>query len=413
MSADPEAPDGSERFRLGVNYWPARTAMGWWTDFDAAEVGSDFERIAAAGFDSIRLFLTWEDFQPVPDSVDTGMLDRLVTAADLAGRDGLAIMPTLFTGHMSGVNWIPAWALGGSDGDNRFRVVSGGRVTKSGLRNWYTDPEVGAAQVLLAGAAATALAGHDAVWAWDLGNENSNCVKPPSRTEARDWLKRTTAAIRAADPTVLITTGLHMEDLEEDRMLGPAEAGEVCDFLTMHGYPIYARWASGPTDEHLLPFLAHMTRWLGGGRDVLFSEFGLPTYRRADPEGERARHESSSVLVEEHAAAAYTNRALGALRRAGCTGAMLWCYTDYAQAIWVKPPLDIATHERSFGLWRAAGSPKPSVEVVEEFTGLDRNQSSDGFDWIDIERDEFWRDSATHLGRLYGRYCKSDGITSR
>jgi endo-1,4-beta-mannosidase len=273
--------------------------MGWWTDFDAAEVGSDFERIAAAGFDSVRLFLTWEDFQPAPNSVDTDMLDRLVTVTDVAGREGLAIMPTLFTGHMSGVNWIPAWALGGSNGDDRFRVVSGGRSTESGLRNWYTDPEVGAAQVLLARAAATALAGHGAVWAWDLGNENSNCVKPPRRSQARDWLKRTTAAIRTADPAVLITMGLHMEDLEEDRMLGPAEAGEVCDFLTMHGYPIYARWAAGPTDEHLPPFLAHMTRWLGGGCDVLFSEFGLPTYLRPDLDGEEARHESSAMLVDE------------------------------------------------------------------------------------------------------------------
>jgi len=387
--------------------------MGWWTDFDPVEVGADFERIAAAGFDSVRLFLTWEDFQPAPNTVDTGMLDRLVAVADLAERDGLAIMPTLFTGHMSGVNWIPEWALGGSDGDDRFRVVSGGRPVESGLRNWYTDPEVGAAQALLAGAAAGALAGHGAVWAWDLGNENSNCVQPPSRIEGRDWLQRTTAAIRSADPGVLITTGLHMEDLEEDRMLGPAEAGEVCDFLTMHGYPIYAGWAAGPTDEHLLPFLAHMTRWLGGGSDVLFSEFGLPTYRRADPGGEQAQNETSSMLVEEQTAAAYTKRALGTLRGAGCTGAMLWCYTDYAPAIWTRPPLDVATHERSFGLWRADGSPKPSVEVVGDFSGLDRVGGSDGFDWIDIEADEFWADSAAHLARLYGRYRESGGFTSR
>ncbi len=412
MSAEPRPPDGSERFRLGVNYWPARTAMGWWTDFDDAEAGTDFARIAAAGFDSVRVFLIWEDFQPAPQRVNTRMLDRLVTVADLAGRAGLDVMPTLLTGHMSGVNWIPAWALGGSDGDDRFRVVSDGRLTKAGLRNWYADPEVGGAQALLAGAAASALAGHEAVWAWDLGNENSNCVKPPSRSFAEDWLQRITAAIRTADPAALVTIGLHMEDLEQDRMLGPAEAAQVCDFLTMHGYPIYARWASGPTDEHLLPFLAQLTRWLGRGRDVLFSEFGLPTYRRADPDGERARHESPSALVEEQSAAAYTERALIALRRAGCTGAMLWCYTDYAPAIWVKPPLDIATHERSFGVWRADGSPKPSVEIVEAFAGSDRTDAPDSYEWMDIEPDEFWEDSAKHISRLYGRYRESEGVTS-
>ena len=408
MSAD---PDGSERFRLGVNYWPARTAMGWWTDFDEAELGTDFARIAAVGFDSVRVFLTWEDFQPGPKQVNTERLGRLVAVADLAGRAGLAVMPTLFTGHMSGVNWIPAWALGGSDGDDRFRVVSRARPTTAGLRNWYADAEVGAAQALLAREAATALAGHDAVWAWDLGNENSNCVIPPSRASARDWLERVTAAIRAADPAVDITIGLHMEDLQEDRRLGPAEAAGVCDFLTMHGYPIYARWAKGPTDEHLLPFLAQLTRWLGGDSDVLFSEFGLPTYRRADPDGERSRHESPSPLIEEEVAAAYTERALSGLRQAGCTGAMLWCYTDYVPATWANPPLDVAVHERSFGLWRADGSPKPSVQVVEGFSGVDKLAGPDGYEWVDIEPEELW-DSAGNLSRLYDRYRESSGSTS-
>ena len=175
----PRSP--GEPFRLGVNYWPARTAMGWWSNFDPAEVAADFARIAACGLDSVRVFLTWEDFQPAPDRVDREMLDRLVAVADLAGGLGLALIPTLFTGHMSGVNWIPAWALGGSGGDHRFRVVSGGRVVAAGLRNWYTDAAVGDAQALLAAEAAAALAGHEAVWAWDLGNENSNCVIPPTR----------------------------------------------------------------------------------------------------------------------------------------------------------------------------------------------------------------------------------------
>jgi endo-1,4-beta-mannosidase len=412
MPADPEPPHRSEAFRLGVNYWPARTAMGWWTDFDYVEVEIDFARIAAAGFDSVRLFLTWEDFQPAPKRVSTGMLDRLVTVADLAGWAGLAVMPTLFTGHMSGVNWLPAWALGGSSGDDRFRVISGGSIAGTGLRNWYMDPKVGEAQALLAGEAATALAGHDAVWAWDLGNENSNCVIPPSRLSARDWLGRIASAIRKADPTVLVTIGLHMEDLEEDRRLGPGEAAEACDFLTMHGYPIYARWADGPTDEHVLPFLAHLTRWLGDGCDVLFSEFGLPTFRRADPVEEQADRESWPVLVEEQAAAAYTERALSALRGAGCAGAMLWCYTDFAPAIWVNPPLDVAIHERSFGLWRADGSPKPSVEAIEAFAGVDRIDGPSTGEWIDISPDEFRENPAISLTRLYGRYRKSKEPTS-
>ncbi|MEE8490636.1 MAG: cellulase family glycosylhydrolase [Acidimicrobiia bacterium] len=412
MPSDTQPPNRTNRFRLGINYWPARTAMGWWTLFEPAEVGADFARIAAGGFDSVRLSLLWEDFQPAPDTVHAGMLQRLVTVADLADQAGLAIMPTLFTGHMSGVNWIPTWALGGTEGDNRFRVMSGGRIANCGLGNWYTDEAITRAQALLAGEAATVLSGHNAVWAWDLGNESSNCVVPPSRSSARTWLDRITTAIRIADQAVLITVGLHMEDLEEDRKLGPGEASEFCDFLSMHGYPIYTSWAEGPTDEHLLPFLAHVTRWLGDGRELLFSEFGLPTYRACDPSSLSTQRQSRALLVEEEAAAAYIGRALGELHRAGCAGAMMWCYSDYLPAIWSVPPLDEAVHERFFGQWRADGAPKPSLSSGAAFTGVDRRDGPSSHEWLDIEPDEFWEDPGRNLARLYGRYRQVNGVNS-
>ena len=390
-----------ELFRVGVNYWPARTAMGWWSNFDPAEVEADFARIAAAGLDSVRVFLTWEDFQPTPARVDRKMLARLVGVADLAAGLGLALIPTLFTGHMSGVNWIPAWALAGPDRESRFRVLSGGKVVPRGLRNWYSDPAVADGQVLLAAEAAAALAGHEAIWAWDLGNENSNCVVPPNRSAARAWLDRIGSTIRTADETALVTVGLHMEDLEEDRRLGPPEASGVCDLLSMHGYPIYARWADGPTDAALLPFLARVTRWLGNGREVIFSEFGLPTYLRDDPDEQSA---GTTRLVGEEAAAAYTTAALEGLRRAGCLGALLWCYSDYDPAVWQKPPFDVAPHERTFGLWRSDGSPKPAVAAVSTFAGAElcTPEGSDG--WIDISRDEFRVNPGAQLPRLYRRY---------
>jgi len=375
--------------------------MGWWSSFDLAEVEADFARIAAVGLDSVRVFLRWEDFQPAPGRVDREMLGRLIRVADLAAGLGLELIPTLFTGHMSGVNWIPPWALGGSDRDPRFRVVSGGRVVQRGLRNWYRDPAVGDAQVLLAAEAAAALAGHEAVWAWDLGNENSNCVVPPSRSAARAWLARLTAAIRGADDTAHMTVGLHMEDLDEDRRLGPREVSEACDLLSMHGYPIYARWADGPTDDELLPFLTSVTSWLGGGRDVLFTEFGLPTSRRNDPHRQRA---GATCLVEEEAAAAYTTAALEGLRRAGCLGAFLWCYSDYDPALWQQPPFDLAPHERTFGLWRIDGSPKPAVAAIAAFIGAERCSPGYADAWIDIDRDEFLLDPNAQLPRLYRRY---------
>lgn len=390
-----EAAGGRPRFRLGVNYWPASSAMSWWSAFDASEVAEDFGRIASAGLDSVRLFLTWEAFQPEVDRVDLAMLERLVVVAGVAHDAGLQIMPTLFTGHMSGANWIPGWALGGTDRDPRFRVISGGRAVTDGLRNWYTDPVVGHAQALLASESAASLAGHPAVWAWDLGNENSNCVIPPDRPVGLRWLDTMASAIRGADATAMVTTGLHMEDLEHDRRLGPYEAAQACDFLTMHGYPIYAEWGAGATDERLVPFLAEVTRWLGGGRDVLFSEFGLPTHP--------SESGSAPLSVDERSAADYTDEVLSGLRDAGCTGAMVWCYTDYAPGIWTAPPLDESVHERTFGLWRADGSAKPAVDVLSRHRGTERVDPHDT-GWIDIDATQYWERPESELPRLYRRY---------
>ena len=387
--------------------------MDWWPAFDAGEVAADFDRIASYGFDAVRIFLRWEDFQPTPSRVDRTMVGRLVVTLDEARNAGLSVMPTLFTGHMSGVNWIPGWALGNAAGDERFRVVSGGRVAPSRLANWYGEEPIVRAQSALAYEVARAVSGHEALWAWDLGNENSNCAIPPDRAHARQWLSRMTDAIRDADQRALVTIGLHLEDLEHDRHLGPHEAAEACDFLTMHGYPGYAAWADGPTDERLLPFLARLTRWLGGGAEVLFAEFGVPTIIVGGPDRGRVAKPAGPQLVDERAAASYVDRALPALLGCGSTGAMLWCYSDYAETIWDLPPLDRAVHERSFGLWRADGTPKPALAVVKAFASQGAHVAHEALTadatWIDIEPLEYYRAPGLELPRLYRRYCHALG----
>lgn len=398
MPADP-GPAGGEAFRLGVNYWPAEHAMDWLAAYDPQVTRRDFARARAAGLDCLRIFLRWADVQPAEATIDAATLGHLVDAADAASESGATLIVTLFVGHMSGVNWAPEWATGGTDGDRRFRVLTpgAGSAARTGLRNWYTDPAVGAAQERVATAAASALAGHPAVWLWDLGNENSNCTVPPDAAAGSAWLERMTAAIRAADPGRPITVGIHMEDLEDDRRIGPAEVARHCEVVSMHGYPPYTTWADGPTDDRLLPFLALVTGWLAGGAEVLFEEFGLPT---ASSPGT-----GTGLLVDEGAAAAYTGRALDGLRAAGCSGALLWCFADYAPHLHQQAPFDEAPHERSFGLWRSDGSAKPAVAELTRRAGLDRAIPPADLPWLDIGVDEFLADRRHHLPRLYKRYC--------
>src|SRR6476661_1852521 len=98
-------------FLLGVNYWPRRKAMFWWSDFDAGEVREEFAMIRAIGLSYVRIFLLWESVQPNPRHIDSGALSNLRTVGDIAAELGLKIQPTFFTGHMSGPNWAPPWLL--------------------------------------------------------------------------------------------------------------------------------------------------------------------------------------------------------------------------------------------------------------------------------------------------------------
>jgi endo-1,4-beta-mannosidase len=101
----------AQPFVLGVNYWPRRKAMYWWSDFDPGEVREDLDRIHDLGLKLVRIFLLWEDWQPAPDSVNPQALDNLGRVCDAAAERGLQLDVTFFTGHMSGPSWAPGWML--------------------------------------------------------------------------------------------------------------------------------------------------------------------------------------------------------------------------------------------------------------------------------------------------------------
>jgi len=67
--------------------------MRWWQLFDEDEVNRDFARLRETGFDSVRIFLLWEDFQPAPHRVSEQALTRLVRVADAAQDNDLESAP--------------------------------------------------------------------------------------------------------------------------------------------------------------------------------------------------------------------------------------------------------------------------------------------------------------------------------
>lgn len=57
--------DETSKFLIDVNFCPRRKAMYWWKDFDEGEVREEFREIQKLNLDLLRIFLDWEEFQPI------------------------------------------------------------------------------------------------------------------------------------------------------------------------------------------------------------------------------------------------------------------------------------------------------------------------------------------------------------
>ncbi len=355
-------------FVLGINYWPRRKAMYWWKAFDANEVMEEFSLIKELNLDVVRVFLLWEDFQPKPDVINGSSLRHLETVLDIAGELGLGIMPTFFIGHMSGINWLPEWALS-DEPHERFLTYSNGRLTDRGPKNIYEEPELLEAEKLLLEAVSSEFDDHPAIYAWDISNEIDNVRIPRTPEVGRNWLRfvYTTLKENSSKP---ITFGIHQEDIHEDKNFHVQDVAAFNDFLCMHAYSVYTDFTD-PLDPYFVPFACALTKALGG-KDVLLEEFGLPTTpgRTKRITSATGKHMTEHYLINERTAAEWLEQTLACLYEVGALGAFYWNFSDYDESLWNKPPFDRAVHERYFGLVRSDGSLKPTAFVIKNFKDI-------------------------------------------
>src|SRR5689334_1056763 len=209
-----------QTFTLGVNYWPRRKAMYWWSNFDPGEVDEEFAVIQELGLNVVRMFLLWDDFQPESGVVDKTALANLTKVADIAAAHKLGLDVTFFTGHMSGPNWSPRWLLGDDYPSPHFRqvdqLISQGKIVPGGYRNMFTDPVALEAERLLLRTVVSALKDHPAIWMWNLGNEPDLFAWPPDNATGRAWTREMTALIKSIDPLHPVTIGLHGGSLNDN-----------------------------------------------------------------------------------------------------------------------------------------------------------------------------------------------------
>lgn len=406
------------KFSLGINYWPRRSAMYMWKRFDAGEVRDELALIASLGLDLVRFFLLWEDFQPAPDTIDKTMLARLEIVMDAMSEAKLMAMPTLFTGHMSGVNWLPQWTLDPLAPAGRFRTISGGKSVPFGVGDIYREPLL-AAQELQARAVGERLRDHPALHMWDLGNEFSNIREPLIPQDAATWSRTLTDALFETSNRP-VCAGTHGEDITRDRGIRLSSLAAPSPVANMHGYSVYSAFARTRTDTEVVPFLSQIAQSCAG-KPVLFSEFGNPTC----PPGKLSPYDRvplpdedvplvSSIPASEAAAYAcltetemsdYAYTVLDKLQQRGAVGAYWWCFADYAGEVTELPPYDRAPHELSFGIVRQDGSLKPVAETLRKFAGEHRDIAA--LPKPIVNEAEYYEHFPEVVEETYERYLKS------
>jgi endo-1,4-beta-mannosidase len=396
------------RFLLGINYWPRRSAMYMWQRFDLGEIREDAARIRELGLDVVRFFLSWESFQPSPGRVDTAALGRFESMMDALADSGLRAMPTLFCGHMSGVNWLPPWSLDPRTPHGRFRTIANGNASAYGIGDFYADPRLLEAQVTFARAAGACV------------REFSNLREPNSPSDAAQWSVRLSAALRETSSGD-VTGGMHGEDLERDRHIRPSSIAQPWDFATMHGYSVYGAFSRGRLDTNVVPFLCQLQASCSG-KSVLFSEFGNPTcppgtvspYDRVPLPGETVPQTSELpanaapyACLNEDEMADYADGAIDRLHARGALGAFWWCWADYDRTLADLPPFDLAPHELNFGIVRSDGTYKPVAQTLARFAREGRDVVEPPPAPIVADEAAFYASLPDGISDLYRRYCNA------
>ncbi len=405
-------------FVLGINYWPRKKAMYWWKEFDGGEVKAEFAEIAALGARVVRLFLMWEDFQPEPWSLDSHRLDDLVRVMDAADEAGLQVMPAFFTGNMSGIFWLPSWAVTDRPRSRHGLLMVEGHYSDREPRDPFEDPFMLRVELFQIRGIVPALASHPALFGWDLANELDELRNPDSYHGGWLWSYLLSEEIRKLDPRHSVTYGAHTPSLSRYNGFSVGDLAESNDYLSMHGYPLYSDMARGPLDSDFVPFLNQLTESLGA-KPTLFQEFGLCTA----PEGEKGHYIEDEFLGEkkrqylagEEEGGTYYREVLEKLYRAGSLGAFAWCFSDYDPRIWDRPPFDRAIRERTFGITRADGSLKPAGVEFQQFAR--RLKAGEVRGWgkeratLPVLTEEYYQDPSRHFREMYRWYLKKKGLS--
>ena len=213
--------NGSQPFvPVGLNYWPATTGCHMWERFPAAEVQHDLDVLKQAGFNSLRIFLVWGQFEQQAGVYNATSFGNLAKVLGWAADRGLHVDISAFVGWMSGHLFWPPWKT----------------------KNMYTDPETRARSIAFAGKVAeTAAPFAPTLMALEYGNEMNCCTDKAPVPVIISWTHAIYTAFKKHCPGTLVVPGTDEGTIVGDSNGWPigGPTGRIAgDLLNLHPYPV-------------------------------------------------------------------------------------------------------------------------------------------------------------------------------
>ena len=350
-----------DRFMLGVNYWPRQHAVKMWQEWASEEIDAEFKQMRDIGLDTVRVFPTWDDFQPLlekgtgggtreivmrhdesvtpvecPEMVDENMVVKFDELLAIAARHDLRLIVPLMTGWMSGVLLDVSWRKD---------------------RNIFTDPFMLKWQLLYCRYFARRYRDNDTILAWEFGNEH-NCFAPcPTPETAWSWMKTITNQLRIEDPNHPVFSGMHglVPFPQPDGVpWGIGDSAESCDVLTVHPYPIFTKgcFLDRVTDMRANMHASAESRFYQslGRRPVLCEETGS----------------LGNSFMSDEAAADFLRLRLYSLLANSDLGCLWWCYSDFTRKEMIPYKWNQMESD-GLGITDTAGNVKPTGLEYSKF----------------------------------------------
>jgi len=351
-----------------------------WRRFDEGEIREDFARIAELGFDTVRIFLRWDEFAPERERTDPTMLERFTRLVGMVRDAELRIMPVLIGAEVAGVPFLPDWARDERHPERAANIYTGALLD---------------AVARYAGDIAASVGSDPAIAAWDLAHRFTSMraprsgklrtggheTAPASEAEITAWALALKRAVTAGSRRP-VTIGTSSDDLTVDRNVRLAALGTVLDFASIQGASIALPFARNRLDPDAVPFLAFLATAFSF-RPALVTAIGTPAcgpsklslFERLPEPDDLPREPivSDDPLFEPYACltedeqAAYARATLERLHADGRLGAYWWCWSDDPADVSIEPAAARAPYLRACGLLRADGSARPLAATLSAF----------------------------------------------